>query len=116
MSEAFSSAPDAPAAPELWLSCVEQLAQELPEQQFSTWIKPLVAELAPDLSRLSIQVANRFKLDWIRAQYSARISALLEQLAGHPIPLELVLAPRENSARPAPVSLSLIHISEPTRH
>ena len=25
----------------LWQSCVDQLAQELPEQQFNTWIRPL---------------------------------------------------------------------------
>ncbi len=28
----------------LWQSCVDQLAQELPEQQFNTWIKPLTAQ------------------------------------------------------------------------
>ena len=67
MSEAFHAPSNADAGADLWHSCVEQLAQELPEQQFNTWIKPLVAELAPDLSRLTIQVANRFKLDWIRA-------------------------------------------------
>ena len=26
------------AGPSLWQACVEQLAQELPEQQFNTWI------------------------------------------------------------------------------
>jgi hypothetical protein len=24
----------------LWQACVEQLSQDLPEQQFNTWIKP----------------------------------------------------------------------------
>ncbi len=99
MNEAPSPAPSADQMADLWLACVEQLAQELPEQQFNTWIKPLVAEVAPDLSKLTIQVANRFKLDWIRAQYSARISALLAELAGQSITLELVLAPRESQAR-----------------
>jgi chromosomal replication initiator protein len=28
----------------------EQLAQDLPEQQFNTWIKPLTAQVAPDFS------------------------------------------------------------------
>ena len=31
----------------LWLACTEQLAQELPEQQFNTWIKPLAAQVKP---------------------------------------------------------------------
>ncbi len=102
-------------ASKLWLACIEQLAQELPEQQFSTWIKPLIAEVAPDLSKLSIQVANRFKLDWIRAQYASRISALLTQLAGQTVTLELVLAPRENVARAAPIHQQLrnLGLAEP---
>ena len=86
----------------LWQSCIEQLAQELPEQQFATWIKPLSAQVQEDLSRVTIFVANRFKLDWLRAQYSGRISALLERMAGQPVQLELALAPREPSARVAP--------------
>ena len=83
----------------LWQMCVDQLAQELPEQQFNTWIRPLVAEVAPDLSKVTIQVGNRFKLDWIRAQYAARIAALLEKVSGQSISLELALAPREAPMR-----------------
>ncbi|RYG14749.1 MAG: chromosomal replication initiator protein DnaA [Burkholderiales bacterium] len=87
------------AGQSLWQACVEQLAQELPEQQFNTWIKPLVAQVADDLSKCTVFVANRFKLDWVRAQYSSRISSLLEKLYGQPIQLELALAPREAVAR-----------------
>ena len=79
----------------LWQSCVDRLAQELPEQQFNTWIRPLTAVVAEDLSRVTLQVGNRFKLDWIRAQYGARIAVLLEKISGYHIPLELALAPRE---------------------
>jgi chromosomal replication initiator protein len=84
----------------LWQACVDQLAQELPEQQFNTWIKPLTAQVADDFSRVTLYVVNRFKLDWIRAQYSARITALLEKVYGQPMQLELALAPRENAVRP----------------
>ncbi|MEN9375838.1 MAG: hypothetical protein RL710_995 [Pseudomonadota bacterium] len=93
--------PDLPSdlGSSLWQGCVEQLAQELPEQQFNTWIKPLHAVAANDLSKLTILVGNRFKLDWIRAQYAARISALVEQLNGQPITVELALAPREPVSR-----------------
>ena len=87
----------------LWQSCVDQLAQELPEQQFNTWIRPLEAVVAQDLSKLTIQVANRFKLDWIRAQYASRIAVLLEKFSGQSIPLELVLATRE-----APVKIATV--------
>ncbi|MDD0813986.1 chromosomal replication initiator protein DnaA [Curvibacter sp. HBC28] len=83
----------------LWQACVEQLAQELPEQQFNTWIKPLVAQAPDDLSKIIIFVANRFKLDWIRAQYASRISQMLERLYGQAVPLELALTQREQPAR-----------------
>ena len=83
----------------LWLACVEQLARDLPEQQFNTWIKPLTARVAPDFSKVTLQVANRFKLDWIRAQYAGRIANLLESLYGQTVALELVLAQRESVVR-----------------
>lgn len=83
----------------LWQTCVDQLAQELPEQQFNTWIKPLSAQVADDLSQITIFVANRFKLDWIRAQYSKRIASLLEMFSGQTIRIELALAPRETGIR-----------------
>ncbi|MBQ0131750.1 MAG: ATP-binding protein, partial [Comamonas sp.] len=83
----------------LWLACVEQLSQDLPEQQFNTWIKPLVATVAQDFSKVTVYVANRFKLDWIRAQYAGRISGMLEDLYGQPVTLELALAQRESVVR-----------------
>ena len=95
MSDAASLYP----SQDLWQTCVDLLAQELPEQQFNTWIRPLVAVVAHDLSRITIQVGNRFKLDWIRAQYASRIAALLEKLSGHQVTLELALAPREAPSR-----------------
>ena len=82
----------------MWQSCLDLLAQELPEQQFNTWIKPLQATISDDFSRLTLVVVNRFKLDWIRAQYAARISALLQQLYGQPVQLDFTLA-----HKPAPL-------------
>ena len=95
----FSAADDTAS---LWISCVDRLAQEIPEQQFNTWIRPLSATVAPDGSKVTVAVANRFKMDWIRAQYAARISALLESLQGAPVVLELALAPREAPNRTSP--------------
>jgi chromosomal replication initiator protein len=99
MSDGFLHAPPGSTQDighSLWQACVDQLAQELPEQQFNTWIRPLSARLADDYSRLTLYVVNRFKLDWIRAQYSKRIATLLESIYGQPIALELAIAPRGN--------------------
>ncbi len=56
------------AGDSLWQACIDQLAQELPEQQFNTWIKPIVAQVSDDFSKVTLFVANRFKLDWVRAR------------------------------------------------
>jgi len=98
----FNSHPGAvgnEAGQSLWQTCVDQLAQELPEQQFNTWIKPLSAQVAEDFSKVTLFVVNRFKLDWVRAQYSNRISGLLEKIYGQPVIVELVLTPRENTMK-----------------
>jgi chromosomal replication initiator protein len=107
MAEGQAAAP-APAGlkpSDLWSACLGQLAQELPEQQFNTWIKPLTATIAEDVSRVTVWVGNRFKLDWIRAQYAGRMAALLDQfsrsISGQTITLELALAPREVPVRPS---------------
>lgn len=87
------------AGDSLWQACIDQLAQELPEQQFNTWIKPLVAQVSDDFSRVTLFVANRFKLDWVRAQYAGKIAGMLEKLYGQPVQLELALAQREAQPR-----------------
>jgi len=98
MTQGYPPRPDTHevlASPDFWQTCIEQLAQELPDQQFQTWIKPLTAQVSDDLSKVTIFVANRFKMDWIRAQYSARLAALMERLTGQPVSIELALAARE---------------------
>ena len=88
---------------DLWQNCVEQLAQELPEQQFNTWIKPLQATFSSDFSKVTVLVGNRFKLDWIRTQYSKKLASILSTLYGQNISVELALSPKEA------VSKTLVH-------
>ncbi|GAB4560405.1 MAG: chromosomal replication initiator protein DnaA [Rhizobacter sp.] len=84
---------------DLWQRGCERLAAELPEQQFNTWIRPLPAADVTDEGSegavASLRVPNRFKLDWIRNQYAGRIEAVLSELAGKPVRLDLTLAARE---------------------
>ena len=93
---------------DLWHRSCERLATELPEQQFSTWIRPLPPADFTDVGDGAValvRVPNRFKLDWIRSQYGSRIESVLSELAGKPVKLELALAPRETPAPGhAPVS------------
>jgi chromosomal replication initiator protein len=84
---------------DLWSRGCERLAAELPEQQFNTWIRPLpepeVDDSGSDGAVVNLRVPNRFKLDWIRSQYAARIETVLADVAGRPVRLELTLTPRE---------------------
>ena len=89
------------AGQSLWQTCVEELARELPEQQFNTWIKPLSAQVSDDQQSVTLFVANRFKLDWIRAQYSAKLADVLSRLHGQKIQIELALATREAQGKTA---------------
>jgi chromosomal replication initiator protein len=87
---------------DLWQRGCERLAAELPEQQFNTWIRPLPAADVIDGGAgdavVTVRVPNRFKLDWIRNQYAGRIEAVLSELAGKPVRLEIALAQREPQA------------------
>ena len=87
---------------DLWQACVDRLAQDMSEQQFNTWIRPLTARVADDLTRVTILVGNRFKMDWIRNQYAARLATVLSELAECDVAVELALAPREGPVRSTP--------------
>jgi chromosomal replication initiator protein len=106
---------------DLWQQGCARLAAELPEQQFNTWIRPLppadVAEEG-DTAVVSLRVPNRFKLDWIRSQYAARIEQVLSDVAGKTVRLELMLAARPAAPmeRPAPRSANTADLFNGTPH
>jgi chromosomal replication initiator protein len=91
-----------------WQSCSAQLEQELTPQQFSAWIKPLVP-LDYEDGRLRVAAPNRFKLDWVKTQFSSRITALAAQFWEQPVDVLFVLDPRTNAPRrvsPSPMPVS----------
>jgi chromosomal replication initiator protein len=67
-------------AQQIWLQCVDFLRDELPTQQFNTWIRPLLVE--GDLDNLSILAPNRFVSDWVRDKFLERITQVLSDLNG----------------------------------
>lgn len=72
-----------------WQQCCARLATLIPEQQFAAWIKPLSAPTwSADGATAVLAVPNRFKLDWLRSQYGARIAETLTELLGHPVQVE----------------------------
>lgn len=95
---------------EFWQTCVSRLEQELPPQQISAWIRPLVP-LAYDEAQAVLRVAapNRFKLDWVRKNFSHQIESLASEWYQRPVQVAFELpgnsgAPRMPQAPRAPVA------------
>ncbi|WP_305728455.1 DnaA N-terminal domain-containing protein, partial [Burkholderia ubonensis] len=80
---------------DFWQHCSALLERELTPQQYVTWIKPL-APVAFDAAAntLSIAAPNRFKLDWVKSQFSGRISDLARDFWNAPIEVLFVLDPK----------------------
>lgn len=87
---------------ELWQQCVELLRDELPAQQFNTWIRPLQVEAEGD--ELRVYAPNRFVLDWVNEKYLSRVLELFDEHGNGMAPaLSLLIGSKRSSApRAAP--------------
>ncbi|REE20757.1 chromosomal replication initiator protein DnaA [Paraburkholderia sp. BL27I4N3] len=95
---------------DFWQHCSALLERELTPQQYVTWIKPL-APVAFDAAAntLSIAAPNRFKLDWVKSQFSGRIADMARDFWHAPVDVQFVLDPKAGmrapaAAAPAPAS------------
>jgi len=94
----------------LWEECVRCLQDELPAQQFNTWIRPLRASSSE--TGLVISAPNRFVKDWVKDKFANRIQSLLEELnGGQVLPFELDI--NAQSSRPAFVAPAAVAKSTP---
>ncbi len=84
---------------EFWQTCSAKLEQELTPQQFSAWIKPLLPLDFED-GCLRIAAPNRFKLDWVKTQFAARITSIAADFWEAPVDVQFVLDPRGNVKKP----------------
>jgi chromosomal replication initiator protein len=75
----------------LWDACLRRLEQELPAQQFNTWIRPLSPD-AGSADTLVLAAPNRFVLELVRERFAARIERLAAEASGRELGLRLVLA------------------------
>jgi len=94
----------------LWDACLRRLEQELPAQQFNTWIRPLVPEAGETadtaVNTLVLAAPNRFVLELVRERFVARIERLAAETSGRSLGVRLVLArmpdaPAARAAQPA---------------
>src|ERR1044071_5562660 len=89
----------------LWDACLRRLEQELPAQQFNTWIRPLAPETDAPNDTLILAAPNRFVLELVRERFARPTGRLAAEASGRELALRRVL-PRavEAPARSAPAS------------
>ncbi len=88
----------------LWDACLRRLEQELPAQQFNTWIRPLAPEAGTLSDTLVLAAPNRFVLELVRERFATRIERLVAEASGRELGLRLVLARVTDSAARSPQS------------
>lgn len=79
----------------LWNHCLSRLQDELPGQQFNTWIRPLtLLTRESDERLLAIAAPNRFIADWVNNKYLDRLRELLRdqgENTGTPANVDIVV-------------------------
>lgn len=84
-----------------WNTCLSQFEQELPPQQFNTWIRPLRLEGEDDfVNGLRLLAPNGFILKWVKERYLTRIEELGSAFFSSPVSVSLVLGERMPSTTP----------------
>ncbi|MBS1208478.1 MAG: chromosomal replication initiator protein DnaA [Proteobacteria bacterium] len=74
-----------------WTACLARLENELPAQQFNTWIRALEVAEAGAGEGIKLFAPNRFVLQWVRERYQRRLEELAEEFFGVVTPLSLEL-------------------------
>ena len=75
-----------------WESCLQRFEQELPAQQFNTWIKPLRLEGENQPSDgLRLLAPNTFIQKWVRDRYLTRIEDYSRDFFALPVSIALII-------------------------
>lgn len=83
---------------QLWQKCIERLQDDLPTQQFNTWIRPLQDETVDGALRLF--APNRFVLDWVNEKFLARIKEVLNEVSEEKIDISLLIGSTRREISP----------------
>jgi len=92
------SAPLPPTMDSFWDLCQERFRANLTQQQFSTWIKPLVFEDAGGAVR--ILAPNHFVMDWVREKFAEHIDIWAQEFYADPVSITYALGKKTVAPRP----------------
>lgn len=94
------TAPHPSTMDSFWDLCQERFRANLTQQQFSTWIKPLVFDDAGGDVR--ILAPNHFVMDWVREKFAEHIEGWAQEFYAHPVTIIYALG-KKNSTPRAPM-------------
>jgi chromosomal replication initiator protein len=80
-----------------WDLCQERFRASLTQQQFSTWIKPLVFDDAD--GEVRILAPNHFVMDWVREKFAEHIDHWAVEFYTHPIAITYALGKKPAAPR-----------------
>jgi len=87
-----------------WDLCQERFRANLTQQQFSTWIKPLVFHDAGGDVR--ILAPNHFVMDWVREKFADHIDIWAQEFYAHPVAITYALGKKNTAGRPPQAHVS----------
>lgn len=89
-------------APKIWRHCLNRLENELTDQQFNTWIRPLQA--VENDNRLTLLAPNRFVMDFVTETFLNRVSEIADSFSASALDVRIEVGGMDSevdSGRPA---------------
>ncbi|MEQ1592726.1 MAG: chromosomal replication initiator protein DnaA [Thiobacillaceae bacterium] len=72
-----------------WDLCQTRFRDNLTQQQFSTWIKPLIFDESD--THVHILAPNHFVMDWVREKFSDQLDGWAQEYFAHPVSISYAL-------------------------
>lgn len=99
------SAPRLSTMDSFWDLCQERFRANLTQQQFSTWIKPLVFD--DSSGEVRILAPNHFVMDWVREKFAEDINVWAQEFYPEPVTITYALGKKPAASRPPAPSSQL---------
>lgn len=89
----------------VWTDCLEIIKQEVDEQNFTTWFKPIVP-LRNEGEVLTIQVPSQFFYEWLEENYVPVLKKAIRKVMGSEARLEYSVIVDSGNQRNAPLTVN----------
>lgn len=84
--------------PRIWRHCLNRLENELTDQQFNTWIRPLQAVHREN--RLTLLAPNRFVMDFVSETYLERVTEIADSFSTTGLDIRIEVGGHDSDASP----------------